>query len=67
MDYLVSFAGLSGSVQTIAGLTEAVPEGAQLHEADPIAQVPRGVRTGEGDQGGQSVVGVVRKVSKRYE
>lgn len=56
--------GVHGFIQTAASVSKAIPKGAQLHETDPIAQVPGGVRSGEGDQSGQLVVGVVRKVSQ---
>lgn len=59
-----SSAGLHGAVQAPQSLSQTVQKGAQLHETDSIAQVPGGVRAGEGDQSGQPVAGAVRKVSR---
>lgn len=43
--------GLPSAVQATEGDQTPVQEGAGLHEDDPPAQVPGGLRTREGDQG----------------
>lgn len=54
--------GLPSAVQATEGDQTPVQEGTGLHEDDPPAQVPGGLRPREGDQGWQPVLGPFWKV-----
>lgn len=55
--------GVRGRVQAVEGDEAAVPESAQVHEDDPSAQVPRGLRSRESHQSRLAVPRSFRKVS----
>lgn len=58
--------GLCGTVSAVARVEVAVRQGAAVHASGAGAQVSGGVRTGEGHEGGQPVVGAVGQVSMEY-